>query len=122
MPDRTILPACGEGEDHFLSAASFLHSERNFLRSLPFRPLASASLEHSTDSAVCGLAILSVGAMVSDFLASSVLAAGAVCANAVPASRRDARAATAAREAMVIVKTPMDWKGPQLGSPRLNSP
>ena len=37
-----------------LSAAVFLHSERNFLRSLPCRPLASASFEHSRDAAVCG--------------------------------------------------------------------
>ena len=38
----STLPLAGEGEakvdgkrNHFLSAAAFLHSERNFLRSLP---------------------------------------------------------------------------------------
>ena len=31
--------------------AAFLHSDRNFLRSLPWRPLVSASLEHSSDAA-----------------------------------------------------------------------
>src|SRR5471032_1426926 len=51
------LSACDPlagGENHSaLSAADFLHSERNFLRSLPCRPLASASLEHSSEAAVC---------------------------------------------------------------------
>ena len=40
------------------SAASFLHAERNFLRSLPLSPFSSASLEHSSEPAVrgfCGL-------------------------------------------------------------------
>jgi hypothetical protein len=61
--------AC-ERYDFALLAASFLHSERNFLRSLPFRPLASASLEHSSDSAERGLAIfLSAGAAASDLAA-----------------------------------------------------
>src|SRR3954447_24013706 len=95
-----------------LAAASFLHLERNFLRSLPCTSLASASLEHSMDSAVRGLAsFFSAGAIVSDFILASVLvsvlAAGAVCAIAVPASRREARAAIATREAMVMVKTPL---------------
>src|SRR5215471_9576653 len=52
--------------------AFFLHSARNFLRALPCNPLASASLEHSRDSAVRGLAIF--GAWV----APSLLVAGAV--------------------------------------------
>ena len=41
--------------NHCLAAAVlcvFLHSERNFLRSLPWSPLASASLEHSSEAAL----------------------------------------------------------------------
>src|SRR5437763_982117 len=46
-----------------LEAASFLQSERNFLRSLPCSPLASASLEHSSEAAVRGFsAFFSVAA------------------------------------------------------------
>src|SRR5437667_12121422 len=49
---------------HFaLEAASFLQSERNFLRSLPCSPLASASFEHSSEAAVRGFsAFFSVAA------------------------------------------------------------
>src|SRR5215469_17016954 len=74
--------------------AFFLHSARNFLRALPCNPLASASLEHSRDSAVRGLAIF--GAWV----APSLLVAGAVAvwANAGPAIRREATAAVAKSE------------------------
>src|SRR5271154_5517320 len=118
---RWILPSPvravqGEGEKRWtwrhkayfaLSAASFLQSERNFLRSLPCSPLASASLEHSRDAAVCGLAaILSAAAGA----AVSLLAAGAVavCARAGPAnSSRDAKAVAAAREEIVIMVAPV---------------
>src|SRR6266446_4973285 len=47
-------------------AAVFLHSARNFLRSLPLSPLASASFEHSREAAVRGFsAFFSGGALVS---------------------------------------------------------
>jgi hypothetical protein len=50
---RTLIPLQKQREQaHFLSAAVFLQSERNFLRSLPCSPLASASLEHSSEAAV----------------------------------------------------------------------
>src|SRR5262245_50231365 len=101
-----------EAYDFALSAASFLHSARNFLRSLPCRPLASASLEHSIDSAEWGLAIfLSAGAAVSVLV--SDLAAGAVAwAKAELARKSETNAAMAARDVMVIVKTPVgNWKG-----------
>ena len=60
-PGNTIEHADGrrpaEGRRHFafsLSANSFLHAERNFLRSLPLSPLSSACLEHSSEPAVRG--------------------------------------------------------------------
>src|SRR5947199_156148 len=65
------LTLLGEGQTgaitspyHFaLGAAPFLQSERNFLRSLPCSPLASASFEHSSEAAVRGFsAFFSVGA------------------------------------------------------------
>src|SRR5690349_24164564 len=40
--------------------ACALHSLRNFLRSLPCRPLASASLEHSIEAAVRGFSAFSL--------------------------------------------------------------
>src|ERR1700760_1787302 len=42
------------------SLACCLHSERNFLRSLPCRPLASASFEHSSEAAECTTGFLSI--------------------------------------------------------------
>src|SRR3954451_15938222 len=92
---------------YFLSAgaavapalASFMHSRRNFLRSLPFNALASACLEHSSDPAE-----RSFGAFLSVVAAASVLAAGAaVCAKAVPVASREARATTARRDEKVMV-------------------
>src|SRR5260370_2419049 len=54
---------------HFaLSAAVFLHSDMNFLRSLPWTPLGSASFEHSSDAAERGF---------SAFLGAAILASGA---------------------------------------------
>src|SRR5580693_6793925 len=101
-----------------LSAASFLQSERNFLRSLPCSPLASASLEHSMDAAVCGLAaFLSVAAGA----AASPLAAGAaaVCARTGLAnSSRDAKAVAAAREEIVIMAAPVKWRKGRNLAPR----
>ena len=82
--------------DYFLSAAARLHSERNFLRSLPCNPLASASLEHSSEAA-----LWTMGALV------SVLAAGAgVCANAEPISSMEAKAVASAREDIVVMGAP----------------
>src|ERR1700730_5941411 len=79
-----------------LEAASFLQSERNFLRSLPCSPLASASLEHSSEAA-----LWTIGALVSVFAAGVV-----VCANAEPTSSMDAKAVASAREDMVVMGAP----------------
>src|SRR5258705_12614441 len=59
------LPQGDKGDDHFaFSAEAFLHSERNFLRSLPCSPLASACFEHSSEAAVRGFsAFFSAGAI-----------------------------------------------------------
>src|SRR6185437_2209828 len=86
-----------------LSDACFLQSERNFLRSLPCRPLASASFEHSSEAAVRGFWAFSA------FAAGAGLAAGAgVCASAEPASRSEAASARpAARKEVVIMEAPM---------------
>src|SRR5258708_7795330 len=91
---------------HFaLSAAVFLHSDMNFLRSLPWRLLLSASFEHSSEAAVRGF--FSAGAALAAGAAVSVLAAGAVvCANAELISSRDAKAVAAAREDRVIMGAP----------------
>src|SRR4051812_31184881 len=88
-----------------LSAAAFLHSERNFLRSLPRSPLASACLEHSRDAVVRGFSAF--------FSAGAIFAGGApgavVCANAKLIKSRDAMAVAAAREDIVF-----------MGGPRVN--
>ena len=64
----------------------FLHSERNFLRSLPCNPLASASFEHSSEAEVRGFsAFLSAGALAS-VLVAAVLAGAVVCAEAGPSA------------------------------------
>src|SRR5260370_37955344 len=101
---------------HFaLSAAVFLHSDMNFLRSLPWTPLVSASFEHSSDAARRGLAaFFSAGAIFAagSACAGAVLAAGAgvagavVCANAEPISSREARAVAATREDIVSMGAP----------------
>src|SRR4029077_4465858 len=98
--------------NHF-AAAAFLHSERNFLRSLPCSPLASACFEHSSDSAVRAFfsagVLASAGALVSVFVVS--LAAGAVvCAKAVPISSREARVVAVAREESLVMGH-LDMKG-----------
>jgi hypothetical protein len=97
-------------ENYFgLSAAAFLHSDMNFLRSLPWTPLASASFEHCSEAAVRGFsAFFSVAA----FGAGAVFAAGAgvagvvVCANAELMSNKDAIAVAATREENVIMTVP----------------
>src|SRR4051794_36210448 len=103
------------GRTYFLSAAGaampalavLTHSERNFLRSLPCRPLASACLEHSSDSAECSFgAFLSVGAaavVLASVLVSALAAGAAVWAKAVPVANSEATATMAKREAKVMV-------------------
>ena len=82
-----------------------LHSDMNFLRSLPWTPLVSASFEHSSDAAVRGFsARFWVGAA---FAAGAVVAGDVVCANAELIRNRDAIAVTAAREDIVIMVTPL---------------
>jgi hypothetical protein len=103
--DPTLSLCKGEGEitaeitalkrNYFLSPAVFLHSERNFLRSFPCNPLVSASLEHSSEAALC-----TIGALV------SALAAGVagVWAKAELIKRMDAKAVAIAREEMVVME------------------
>jgi hypothetical protein len=116
---RVLLPSPpGEGETREVNyfpglsalAALALHSERNFLRSLPWRPLASASFEHSSEAAVCGFsAFFSAGALVSA-LGASVFAAGAVvCAEAAPISSSEAKAVAVAK-AEILVMGHLGWK------------
>src|SRR5450432_4462033 len=96
---RHPLPQGERARHHFgLSAAAFLHSDMNFLRSLPWTPLVSASFEHSSEAAVRGFsAFFSAGAA---FGAGAVFAAGAggviAWANAELMSSRDATAVAAA--------------------------
>src|SRR5260221_10687304 len=86
-----------------LPSAVFLHSARNFLRSLPFSPLASASFEHSSEAAVRGFAaFFSAGALVSA-LGASVLAGAAVCADAKPISSSEAMAVAVTREEIFVM-------------------
>ena len=99
-----IIAGC---HDHFVLAAAsfavFLHSDMNFLRSLPWMPLVSASFEHSSDAAV--RAFFVVGAIGAVFAAGAGAAAGGVvCANAELIKNRDAKAVAAAREAIVIME------------------
>jgi hypothetical protein len=90
-----------------LAAASFpafLHSDMNFLRSLPWTPLVSASFEHSSEAAVRGFsAFFSAGAIL---VAGAGVAGAVVCANAVLIRNRDAKAVAAAREDIVIMEAP----------------
>src|SRR4030081_1525901 len=90
---------------HFaLSAPPFLHSDMNFLRSLPWTPLVSASFEHSSEAAVRGFsAFFSAGAIL---VAGAGVAGAVVCAKAVLIRKRDAKAVAAAREVIVIMGAP----------------
>src|SRR5579871_277800 len=110
-PPQEEVPgrAAGGGPKPYLLAGapladcSFLHSERNFLRSLPCRPLASASFEHSSEAAVRGFSAF--------FSVAAGAAAGAVevCAKAAPANRSEAASARpAARVEIVIMETPRE--------------
>jgi hypothetical protein len=94
-----IIASC---HDYFaLAAASFLHSDMNFLRSLPWTPLVSASFEHSSDAVV--RAFFSAGAIGAVFAAGAGAAGGVVCANAELIKNSDAKAVAAAREPIVII-------------------
>src|SRR5947209_7933407 len=90
------------GKNHFgLSAAAFLHSDMNFLRSLPWTPLVSASFEHSSDAAVRGFsAFFSAGAA---FVAGAGVAGAVVWAKAELIKSKDAKTVAAAREDRVIM-------------------
>src|SRR6516162_10937029 len=92
--------------------ASFRQSERNFLRSLPWSPFSSACFEHSIDSGLLGFSAFLGAAVVAGASAGAV----AVCARAVLASRRQAKAAVTAREESVIIRAPM--KGENAAQPR----
>src|ERR1700688_1011761 len=109
-------PPAGQGEvkagkrNHFGFAAAsfavFLHSDMNFLRSLPWTPLVSASFEHSREAAVRGFsAFLSAGAI---FVAGAGVAGAVACANAEPIRSRDATAVATAREDIVIMGNTSD--------------
>jgi hypothetical protein len=89
---------------HFaLSAAAFLHPDMNFLRSLPWTPLASASFEHSSEAAVRGFSAF--------FAAGAVFVAGGeagvvVCANAELIKNSEAKAVAAMREERFVMGSP----------------
>src|SRR4030081_1138529 len=88
-----------------------MHSLRNFLRSLPLSALASACFEHSSDSAVRGLASFfsAAGGLASVLVAS--LAAGADgCADVEPISSSEASAVAVAREENFVMGH-LKWKG-----------
>src|ERR1700688_4077942 len=104
-------PPAGQGEvkagkrNHFGFAAAsfavFLHSDMNFLRSLPWTPLVSASFEHSSEAAERGFsAFFSAGAIL---VAGAGAAGVVVCADTELIRNREAMAATAAREDIVII-------------------
>jgi hypothetical protein len=85
------------------SFASFLHWLMNLWRSLPWMSLASACFEHSIDAALRGFsAFFSVAAGA----AESLLAAGVCASTGLANSSRDAKAAVAAREDIVIMGAP----------------
>src|SRR5207244_1210849 len=88
-----------------------LHSERNFLRSLPCSPLASACLEHSSDAAVRGFsAFFSAGAAVV-FAAGAGVAGAVACAKAEPINSREAKAVAIAREDIVLMASTSQGRG-----------
>src|ERR1700730_3118698 len=105
-PETDHGPVTCSRPDHFaLAAASFavfLHSDMNFLRSLPWRLLVSASFEHSSDAAV--RAFFSAGAIGVVFAVGAGAAGGVVCANAALIKNREAKAVAATRDDMVIME------------------
>ena len=96
---QPAIPKLGQARlvNHFGFAPVFLQSDRNFLRSLPCRPFASASLEHSSDASVRttgGLAAILVDA---DAGGVGVGVAGD-CASAEPASKIEAKTLATKRD------------------------
>src|SRR5437879_164389 len=90
------------------SAASFLHAERNFLRSLPLSPFSSACLEHSSEPGVRGFsAFFAAGALVS-VLGASVLAGAVVCAETAPIANSEAMAVAVMREEIFVMEGTSD--------------
>src|SRR5258707_5767226 len=107
------LPQGDKGGDHFaFSAEAFLHSERNFLRSLLCSPLASACFEHSSEAAVRGFsAFFSAGAIFGAGVAAGAGEAGAVgCANAGPISSKDTTAVAAMPGEIVVIERSSDLR------------
>jgi hypothetical protein len=93
-----------------------MHSLRNFLRSLPFKPFSSACLEHSTDS---GLRCLVEAAFAGAAPGAGVAVVD--CAKAALAKMSEAKAAATARDVMVVMETPCEWrKGRQAEAMMLN--
>jgi hypothetical protein len=102
-----------------VSLPAFLHADMNFLRSLPWMDLASASFEHSSEAAVRGFSIF--------FSAFALGAAGAaVCAKAGLTRNREAMASAAAREDIVIMESTFWLKrlstSRDNAEPRMNGP
>jgi hypothetical protein len=94
---------------------ALMQSLRNFLRSLPFNPFASASLEHSIEAAERGL--LAVVAAAAGGVEAPGAVAGAGCAKAEPIRKRDATAVAARREERVIIGSPQVEEARKVGSP-----
>lgn len=94
-----------------------MHSLRNFLRSLPFNPFSSACLEHSTDSGLrCLVEVAFAGAGAAPGAGVAV-----DCAKAALAKMSEAKAAATARDVMVVMETPCEWrKGCQAEAMMLN--
>src|SRR2546425_12978662 len=102
----TVLEQAVIPRGHFaLSAAAFLHSERNFLRSLPLSPLASASFEHSSEAAVRGFSAFFSAGAIFGVVAGAGVAGAVVCASAELTSSRDAKAVAATREEIVVIES-----------------
>lgn len=98
-----------QSADQFALPPLFLQAARNFLRSLPWSPLASACFEHSSETALrsaLGLAMgLALGAGA-DFAAGA--AAGAVVwADADPASSSAATAVATVMDEILIMGSPV---------------
>jgi len=93
-----------------------MQSLRNFLRSLPFNPFVSASLEHSIEAAERGLLVVVVAAVDGWEAAGAVEGAG-VCAKDEPIRKRDAIAIAARREERVIMGSPQVEEVSKVGLP-----
>lgn len=94
---------------------ALMQSLRNFLRSLPFSPFASASVEHSIEAAERGFLAIVLAAAGGLEAAGAVEGAG-VCAKAEPISKSDATAVAARREERVIMGSPQVEEVRKVGS------